>query len=435
MTLLHEGVKESKARWQQILGITGDDGQFQGLVDKGILEKQDSTRTEYRLALVGLLFTRNNAFIAAPKIFDTAASIKPSSLIHDIVACLRTYFRKQRDLTQVSASEVLSWKKDRGRVVETFLQLLDWTLTHGFQMEKIERADDAFEDIDWPATMDVGTPLHIGESVIYSEIVSRGARTRLGPLALLQAQTLLRLHRTLSPVSSIWLSDNSDILDEARQIVALADESELLRMPSEVADYLSSCNLDTDRDIATILLNDLTDKHAPSQEAGAFGVTDFHWVWEDMCRQALSSERVLKHGEIASQPHYEIGEKKKSAAPQRPDILSGDDLNVHIYDAKWYAAERDNLPGVDDIIKQIVYELSVEQSLNVAHNAFLLPTRSLKDPTNIGNVFMVLPTGAADKRFPSVSVVGIPWDIAVATYCGFGQHGAIRDALLAMPSR
>lgn len=434
MLVLKEGLKWPRALWLNTLRL-GDD-EFNALAAQNIFsEDRDSgDKPVYRLSLVGVLFSTNGAFVSVPKIFTAATD--PVAVMLDVISCIRTYFRRKTNrVTKVSASEQIASKE--GRLIDTFLAILRWTSTYGFHTEPVENHDFDITDIDWYATFDTAVPLHIGNTVVYSDIISRSVNPRLGALAALQARCLLDLHSHLGPVSHLWVHPHDDLLHEARGVMDSSIHDESPRTVADVRDFLNSCNLDADRELAFILLDWLKQSPKGSLHVGAFGTTSFHYVWEDMCRVAmLAGETPLQHSAVASQPHYVIAGAGPNCDNQLPDILFGDYREVFIYDAKWYVAEEGQLPGVSDIVKQLVYEKSTDPGLTVKRNAFLVPVRSGRVEV-MGKAFMRFAdeSKTPDGRFPEISVIALPWDLAVSTYCGMTPPDHLKDAISSLPSR
>jgi len=428
-TTLWEGDTLPELEWHDRLGIT--DTQFRSLASDRVLRLSTGGQIpKYRLDLVGLLFTRDHAFTVLPKIFRNAANL---SVARDSIACVRIYLsRLKRRLRHAEASEILSAHNSGAKSVDILLALIDWTLDRGFHAEDFEARSDESFDIDWIATMDQGIPLHVGRSVIYSEIIGRRASYQLGPLARLQAQALLTLHQQLQPSSLLWLAEHDSILEQAAQItseIAAVDDASISDLDA-LADFLGICNRDHDRELASILFDWLSDGRRSPDQPTAFGTTAFQFVWEDMCEVATTGlGDPLSHKDIASQPGYLVGESHVETAGQRPDIIRRLDDGICILDAKWYDISRQEWPGAPDVVKQVMYQASVVESQQVLCNAFLVPVdEGDAEPRVIGMAHMAV-GGEADVRFPPVDVMAIPWKTAVAAYCGLAKGNRIADAI------
>lgn len=414
-SILWEGQTYSAHDWHEHLGITESD--FQALIDEGVL-RSDAESRKYRLDLVGFLFVRKRAFVVLPKIFRGRTD---TSIIRDVISCIRTYrTRVKRRMRHAEASEILSFHDDKAKHIDLFLALVDWTSDRGFHSEDFESATDEPFDVNWNATMDHGIPLHIGKSVIYSEIVGRRIDYQFGALARLQARALLALHAQLKPVSLFWLNEHDPILDLAREInVNSPPRSGAFKDAlEEVTTFLNVCNRDHDRELASILFDWLTDRPREAHKPAIFGTNAFHYVWEDICGVAtLSLGSPTDHGSIASQPVYILQNTHKPTAGQKPDALRGNQAGLSILDAKWYDVATGDVPGVQDIVKQLMYELSIRDSTPVRYNAFLVPMTEKIPPLRVFGRAEMRANNEIDVRFKPVQIIGVSWEKAVSLYC------------------
>lgn len=425
---LAEGEALSEVGWLARLGIT--DSQFRVLVSDGVFRASTGDPPSYRLDLVGLLFTRDRAFAALPKIFR---GVEDPSVTREVIACVGVYLRRlKRHLRAAEASETLSAHDDSARSVDWLLALVNWTLDRGFHSEDFESQSLESFDIDWIATMDHGLPLHVGKSIVYSEIIGRRVSYQLGPLAHLQATALLTLHRDLKPASLLWLDEHDPILEQASRIIGdyASNDDSVVATQDQLADYQSICNRDHDRELAGILFDWLADSPRRSERPTVFGTTAFQYVWEDICEVAVRDlGSPVSHKEIASQPGYFIDGYLQETDGQRPDIALDTSDGICILDAKWYDVGNREWPGSQDVIKQMMYESTVDEERRVSGNVFLVPVpERTGEPRIIGEARMVA-LGRVDGRFPSIDVIGIPWHSAVAVYCGRHENAEIGRAV------
>jgi len=414
--MLWEGQTYNAHDWCERLEITESD--FQALINEGAFRSSDTESRKYHLDLVGFLFVKRRAFAVLPKIFNGRTDI---SIIRDVISCIRTYrTRIKRRMRHAEASEILSFHDDKAKHIDLFLALIDWTSDRGFHSEDFESATDEPFDVNWSATMDQGIPLHIGNSVIYSEIVGRRVDYQLGPLAPLQAKALLALHAQLIPVSLFWLNEHDPILDLARDINAssLPRSGTFRNELEEVTSFLNVCNRDHDRELAGILFDWLMDRSRETQKPSIFGTNAFHYVWEDICRVAtLSLGSQADHGSIASQPVYVMQNDHRPTAGQKPDALRANQAGLSILDAKWYDVATGDLPGVQDIVKQLMYELSIQNDIPVRYNAFLVPMTNKSPALHVIGRAEMRANNQSDIRFKPIQIIGVSWDKAVSLYC------------------
>ena len=139
------------------------------------------------------------------------------------------------------------------------------------------------------------------------------------------------------------------------------------------------------------------------------GTNSFNLVWEDVCscvmdnclNKTLSEIGLKSYGDkktsdmlinLIPKPKWKhnksgiIHEAKKTLIP---DLISIHDGKLSIYDAKYYKIKLDqknlnNNPGIGDITKQYLYELSYRKladknKLEIDRNAFLMPSDGDKE--------------------------------------------------------
>ena len=418
-SILREGDMRTESEWCDVLHVATTE--FLQMVDQGIFKPvRASGARKHRLDFVGMLFTRHGGFVVAPKIFrNGTASL---STVRDVVTCIQIYRRRvNRRIRAADLSEILTFKDDAAQTIDLFLALVDWTLEHGFQSHENHARTDDPTDIDWAATMTIGVPLHIGRSVVYSEMVGRRIEYELGPLAYLQSRALIDLQSQLNPVSLFWLPEHDPMVEIATSVCG--DPSyrcgEFVSDLSGLSDFLNVCNRDHDRDLASILFDWMASDMRRGYGPTAYGTTSFQNVWEDMCRTATSLFGAdLSHADVASQPVSKFQDTIYGSDTQKPDILRSADGTISILDAKWYNISDGDLPGTPDVVKQIMYQLSILPEYPVTQNAFVVPTRRASTELEYMGAIQMEMNGHVDERFPPVAVLGLSWDRAVAAYCG-----------------
>lgn len=415
--------------WVERFGIS--EHEVSQLIQDGALKPiQNDRGRSYRLDLVGLLFTKERAFASLPKIFRGKID---ATVIGDILACMRTYTgRMSRRIRHAEASERLSVHDADAKLIDAFLSLMDWTANHGFHSEDLEALIDEPSDIEWAVTFDRSVPLHIKRSVVFSELLGRHANYRYGKLAFLQAKALLTMHAALAPISHIWLTPHDQMLEVSSDILggnSQIDSESILEL-DELIDFVGSCNRDHDRQLATLLLEWLLGSRRKADSPRLYGTTAFQYVWEDICISMTAGiGDLVSHKSLASQPAYILNTSSVQTDGQRPDIVRVSCGNVYILDAKWYDVGRGDKPGAPDIIKQLCYQLSVGEEHAVACNAFLCPTSH--DQNNVASLgaAQMMRDGDIDHRFPSVTLIGIPWKIAIAAYARSNDGREMQEQL------
>lgn len=136
-----------------------------------------------------------------------------------------------------------------------------------------------------------------------------------------------------------------------------------------------------------------------------YGTNHYEHIWEKMCSKILSNELKTKLSElnlikplnyrykdynsiydVIEYPKWFLndGSKKKSDGKLKPDIITFNNYNFVILDAKYYdlifenEEKLGNYPGISDITKQYLYQLALDdfrkdQGYKNVQNALLFP--------------------------------------------------------------
>lgn len=166
-------------------------------------------------------------------------------------------------------------------------------------------------------------------------------------------------------------------------------------------------------------------KHVNAHDEGItiVGTSEFNLVWEDICSHVYGNNLNNTFGEIGinaplplksndvlkkfiEKPKWDIlglGEIVSSST-LKLDVLSINNKNINIYDAKYYNIQFEKnkvvgQPGISDITKQYLYELVFRDVIELNHlkvtNQFILPKDELDEDGKIVayiklNVFLKL---------------------------------------------
>ncbi|ARQ07536.1 Type-2 restriction enzyme BsuMI component YdjA [Macrococcoides canis] len=170
-----------------------------------------------------------------------------------------------------------------------------------------------------------------------------------------------------------------------------------------------------------------------SENISFIGTNNFNLVWEDVCSivNNNSNKKTLKElglsfkngkesmnlSDVISKPKWTSYSKNVTHTAKRtliPDIITIDDGKIYIYDAKYYKMTLNdegvkNHPGIGDVTKQYLYELSYkefadENNLKIVMNAFLMPYEFDED-IKLGTVNLDIFTFLPDTSFNEIEVV------------------------------
>lgn len=223
-----------------------------------------------------------------------------------------------------------------------------------------------------------------------------------------------RLHRIVLTEISLKFQDifsllgiNSVFLSE-EHLDSLGDKDYIIsRINQEL-----SIQFRSDRQNILKLLKDYileSNSNHQSDEISFIGTNAFNLVWQDVCSKVKNncldkklSDLNVKYKDMPAQRTYLKGiidrPEWKSVNSDtinktdtfEPDIITFENNNLVIYDAKYYTTSFDtdgrikNVPGVESLAKQIVYELAYrdfakQNGMIISKNSYLMPTDSDTD--------------------------------------------------------
>jgi hypothetical protein len=412
---VREGELGEALFWQDRLGL--DAVGMASLVTQKILRQHlsSSEKPLWRLDFVGLLMTKTAVFLSLPKIFPTVVGISTPDII-SVLTCLQTYLAERRRSTHMAKAGIADFYTDGGNLLNLFLSLLRWTEDHGIHTKTHSAASPEISDIYWPDTVRLSLAVHQLTATVYIDPQGRRSSESISPLGEIQAQALLDLFSKLGNLASLWTENEYELLDECRAVLS---DSSIARMGaaelSELLDVASSdITRDADRELAELLLRWSRSKVTGSSQLRFFGTTAFHVVWESMCATALGWHNVATHFEFASQPVFKRTDQELALGAQRPDFLDISDGSARIADAKWHRTDADSV-GVQDVVKQIMYEMSLADTFAVTGNCLILPHFSGSVAQHLGEIVMMI-DGREDNRFPAIAVVSLRWSSAAEAY-------------------
>lgn len=223
-----------------------------------------------------------------------------------------------------------------------------------------------------------------------------------------------RLHRIILTEISLKFQDifsllgiNAVILSE-ENLDSLGDKDYIVnRINQEL-----SIQFRSDRQNILKLLKDYileSNSNYQSDEISFIGTNTFNLVWQDVCsivknnclNRKLSDLNVKYKGlspkrtylkSIIDRPEWKSvnSDTVNETETFEPDIISFEENNLAIYDAKYYTTSFDsdgkikNVPGVESLAKQIIYELAYrdfaeENGMIISKNSYLMPTECATD--------------------------------------------------------
>lgn len=427
--VLFEGETASPRDWQERLNCDAEE--ISQLIGIGALKRISTEKPELRLDFVGLLALKESVNFVLPKVFGPSARIPRTFDVFRTLRCIQRYqARSGRGLVRFRSADE-GFYTEAGSKVSLFLQLLAWTRDHGLHEEETISRSDELNHVDWGDTFACGMVLHFRTGSAFSEYHGRRETGRPSELAVAQALALLDLHEGLGIVGRLWLSRHDPLFEMCASYILNTDQfcKSLDAVRSTVFEADLHATKDHDRELITILKRWLQTSSISDNFITLFGVNAFHVVWEDICTVALGHVGTADHSSIAAQAKHFLEGKEIVLASQRPDHLFEKAGEILIADAKWYRAWAGELPPLHDVIKQIMYEMTIDMSKKVNANVFLLPSiDSGRLITRIGSTKMVL-GDKPDARFPTIEILAVDWDAVVNAYIAGLELTELRELL------
>lgn len=436
VALMLEGEVRTSAQWMEIFLKTDDTDFFIELVDKAALKKVGQKNNQYRLDFVGIIAFNKTSVFCMPKVYDNLASATHATNLSNVVRCIQRY--QQRVRSGVRSSDTLEGESlfdDAGPMLNVFIALMAWTRDHGIHRAEEAIISDTHSGIDWPYTFDNATAIHLRTGPVYTDLYGFSDTKFESRLGLIQSIALLELHTTFGLVAELWASKFDPVLQQCAQV---RQESQFLPFHREdmhdaILDAELHTTRDHDRELVNLLRQWFDTKGDFNKGMRLFGVNAFHVIWEDMCSVALGAgNSAEQHSLVASQAQHTIGGRTIELSGQRPDQMLLEADRIWIADAKWYRASHDEFPPLPDVVKQIMYGLTVTDKYIVAANCFLLPmVGGTADLTSLGDTKMFF-SGMVDPRFPQVDILGGDWSAFLERYLASSKSSSISDQLKAL---
>ena len=272
-------------------------------------------------------------------------------------------------------------------------------------------------------TREIAMPGHKGQPVFTDIRTSRAASRTNALLAQIQAAVIREIHGA----HAWWLSGTSS----RRQELLSCSRPPFPRTTwaSKLDALLPSLYSTRSVFLAEYLRYYLRDTRKSSDGAFAFGISDFHTVWETMLRETLArSPNDTRRQWNAELPrpvyiHQSRSKRDPRSRGMQTDIILEDEIGYTIVDAKYYGAKSaETAPGWPDIAKQIFYEKALREIVDkegepesVIRNIFAFPSRDGDGPL-ISSEIQHANGSATTNMFPPIACAYIAVPDVLACY-------------------
>lgn len=392
------------------------------LVEEDFESQNNSSEIKYKFEYVGIVVVEGLVIKCYPKyIFNNN---EPTDELKQVIKVIRKFNNKPQYL-DIGSDENSSNK------LPAMLYLIEDYFDYGIY-SKIEDTIEINGDgeIDWDMTINECMPIISNNKPYYTEVYTIATKDD-------ESEFLKRLHQCILTLCSNELEESNltNLLDI--EVISLTDDT-LSDLGDK--DYLINC-LENElkiefntrkQQVIKLMISIINDKYSvdSNDNFSMIGTNKFNIIWEKVCAEILDNKLSTPLNElgipglvvpaklkatdklktIASRPiwqGYDENTKttfEKNASPLELDIVT---ININensrefiISDAKYYNLQLekdkklDGQPGVEDVSKQYLYQLSYMNFLNdnkfdKIKNYFLMPTEDNSyESKDIGDVRM-----------------------------------------------
>lgn len=352
------------------------------LISKGVINVVSSEKM-YSIQFVGIIFLGRKIICVLPKFLqnENLDAVKTMQLILKV---LRTYEHLMDNVKQKDEEYLITNIGSRN-VSDFFLAsfLLEDYKKNGYYRKDMHVITKNGEgEIDWQRTISDITPIVSNQTPYYFETYNRNKDSDVFNKVMLLHKLAIRL-----------------CYDKFAGILGLQDielDKSCLDMRGKWSKQFINSLLDRelrtvyiDRKILVLkALKTLFTRETFFENSGLtlFGTKSFQNIWEHACARVFKNEYKDYENEIP-RPKWintienEINESKRTL---KPDVIRRFDQYLLILDAKYYDIKFNqnklkNNPGVEDVVKQIVYAKALQTDLAVTKkNVFLFPQKKEK---------------------------------------------------------
>ena len=420
-----EGDINTATGWCQYFGCSPTD--IEQLILDAVLVPTGPLLREraYRLNFVGLVAFAKTAFWVLPKIMRDKREFNFEDALKTTASVIFKFVTRTKKNSIFEYSGAIVYNTG-GTFLQVFNRLLSWTADYGFHSKKTEFYSESTTHIDWASTFK-NTPIFMRKNLIFSPHISLEYQNIAGKLANIQAFALLEMAKKIGPLISLWLRKGDPILNEATSIIEEMP-IDFASLENDIRWVLENSNQDHERELASILLDWLQSNASRTKGPQLMGCNAFHTVWETMCKQVFTID-TAEYQNFAHLPYIESEEKKIALPSLRPDMFFINHQTAIIVDAKWYDWEATNYPSSSDLVKQIMYELTLKKNgINYIKNYFIVPIFDNKSQIKIlGTTQFTCDT--LDKNLPIVTVIGLQWRKIVEAYTSDKKNNSFTNLI------
>ena len=384
----------------------------------------------YVFSYVGMLIVGDTCLIIYPKYVDNYLADAGSNFkkLKQIISVIRKYQSKEQKIGLGDQIEL-----DSFNLLSIVLELIYSYYEHGLysnDKQIIEQNGDG--EILWEKTINEsnayfskGLPIYLDTFTVNQENNEQDYFRKLHAFIITEACNSLKDILSILDIECINISEDTTNNFGGKDYIVYRINQEL-----------STQFVTHKQNILKLLRRYIKEdsSRAVSDNISFVGTNSFNMVWEDVCSVVMDDciNRSIKElgltyskndkqsallSDVISKPkwkHEESGKVHTASKTLIPDIITIKGNNLSIYDAKYYKIKLDDSgvnkqPGVGDVTKQYLYELSykdfaLENNLSIETNAFLMPTDG-EEEIKIGTASMDIFHGLGNIHVHDIEVI------------------------------
>jgi hypothetical protein len=328
------------------------------LIEKNVLKlKKDQNLNMWKFHFVGIICHKDNLVLIFPKNYTKTYldSLNQEDVEKEFGLILRVLLKAQKKLEKDNNEvDIIETNKGNNELSIANSIIKDYII-HGIYNKSEELVSvNSDNEIHWESTISLVHPVFSKKAPIYTSVYSFDSFTQ-------EDYVITQIHRwavyyCLKKYGNI-LFDQKPQFDE--EIIAdLSKIGNIDYLLHSINKELNEVFVDRNTGLLRLLKSLIEKKFKKETEEMIFGTTSFHVVWEKVCQQIFNNKKDKYVDEIQnlSRPNWTFYPKEpKSRHGMIPDIFCVKNNKYFTIDAKYYMI-KDNPPGVQDVVKQFLYE-------------------------------------------------------------------------------
>lgn len=348
-----------------LMFVEGED-YYKNEIPEEFIEKQyfqKNKKHKYTLKVCGIISYSENNYLFFPKGYNVNTSEENN---FEFARTLFQVLNKYKKSVQISDVEY-DWL---GSEIDQFdsIKLVEWLIddfkNNGIYREDIENnALNKNGRIDWARTIKNQSPLIKNNEFVYVDVITKNRQVNTNNvITLIHHKVIYECIKQFG-----WLFSIDRQIDYKDVPFEIGQQNIILE--KKLSESF------TNRQI-NLLKNLIAFINKAKNENIEFKVVTpyFYSIWEEMLKIVFGHNYTIQYN--FPKPYWEMPNQLKKETVQIPDILIEDEGDLVIIDAKYYSTykgEVNKFPGWESVVKQLYYNLSVNDRYEYIQNIFIMP--------------------------------------------------------------